>query len=165
MKAVKASAEGDIPVQVKIPALEVEAALDPVVTSSDGVLGIPQDPQRVGWWVGGALPGSGRGSVILAGHIDSAALGVGAFWKIDQLKAGDTIVVATVTGQSLPYRVHARRIYDKAAGLPSDLFTRSGPEQLLLISCGGPFNTATRSYQDNVAVFASPVPTPAGGSR
>jgi len=26
----------------------------------------------------------------------------------------------------------------------------------VLITCGGPFNAAARSYQDNIVVFASP---------
>ena len=37
------------------------------------------------------------------------------------------------------------------------LFTRSGPPRLTLITCGGPFLPEFRSYRDNVVVVAEPV--------
>ncbi len=126
------------------------------VGSTDGVLTVPDDPAQVGWWAGSVLVGSGRGSVVLDGHIDSATRGVGALWKLDELSTGNTVQVRTVSGRLVTYQVRARRVYRKTGGLPATMFSRTGPEQLVLISCGGPFDDTTRSYLDNVVVYATP---------
>jgi len=91
---------------------------------------------------------------VIDGHIDSATAGVGAFWHLSALVAGDSVNVVTTTGATVRYRVLARRVYPKSAGLPSTLFTLTGPPILLLISCGGPFDADSGSYQDNIAFFA-----------
>ena len=45
--------------------------------------------------------------------------------------------------------------YPKAA-LPADYFGRGGPSRLVLITCGGTFDSSTRHYRDNVVVVAEP---------
>jgi len=147
------------PLRLVVPRLDVRADVHPVV-SDNGVLAVPDDPGRVGWWVGSAAPGSPRGTTVIDGHIDSATAGVGAFWHLSALAAGDSVNVVTTTGTTVRYRVLARRVYPKSDGLPSTLFTLTGPPSLLLISCGGPFDAETRSYQDNIVVFAVPISDP-----
>jgi len=139
--------------------LDVRADVQPVV-SHQGVLTVPDDPARVGWWVGSAAPGTSRGTTVIDGHIDSATAGVGAFWHLSALVPGDSVNVVTTTGATVRYRVTARRVYPKSVGLPSTLFTLIGPPTLLLISCGGPFDADSGSYQDNIAVFAVPTSVP-----
>jgi hypothetical protein len=144
------------PLALAIPALQVQAAVMPVVTSG-GVLGVPEDPRRVGWWSASALPGAVSGSVVIDGHVDSAATGPGALFRLTDLRIADRIVVTTTTGDKRSYTVDGRRIYRKVDGLPPELFTRTGPARLVLISCGGPFDSTAGSYLDNVVVFASPI--------
>lgn len=148
-----------VPKQLILPRLGVRAAVQPVV-SRRGVLAVPDDPGRVGWWVGSSAPGKPQGTTVIDGHIDSATAGVGAFWHLSALAAGDSVNVVTSTGATVRYRVLARRVYPKSAGLPSTLFTLTGPPMLLLISCGGPFDADSGSYQDNIAVFAVPTSAP-----
>lgn len=126
------------------------------VTSVNGALTVPDDPQQVGWWVGSALPGSRSGTTVIDGHIDSATAGVGALIHLSDLVPGDRLSIVGSTGKTLDYDVSARRVYAKNAGLPPSLFTAGGPEHLLLISCGGPFDSARGSYEDNIVVFATP---------
>ena len=40
--------------------------------------------------------------------------------------------------------------------LPDEVWARSGAPRLVLITCGGDFDTATRHYEDNVVAWASP---------
>ena len=54
------------------------------------------------------------------------------------------------------YNTPARRVYAKDIGIPALVFARTGPPQLVLISCGGPFDAERGSYRDNIAVFAMP---------
>ena len=139
-----------------IPALRVRASVDPV-RSSDGVLGVPADPGRVGWWTGSALVGAPHGTVVVDGHVDSAVAGVGALFRLTELRSGARLVVTTAAGRRQAYEVVGRRVYRKAAGLPPALFATGGAPRLVVITCGGPFDRASGSYLDNVAVFAVPV--------
>ena len=54
-----------------------------------------------------------------------------------------------------PYRVTSRRAYPKS-DLPAELFTATGRSHLVLVTCGGAFDEATRRYADNVVVVADP---------
>lgn len=145
-----------LPRQLVLPRFGVRADVLPV-TSTDGVLAVPGNPQQVGWWVGSPLPGSASGTTVIDGHIDSATAGVGALIHLSDLVPGDHVSIVGSTGRTLDYVVVARRVYVKHAGLPPSLFAPGGPERLLLISCGGPFDFARGSYEDNIAVFATPV--------
>lgn len=146
----------ELPRQLLLPRFGIHADVLPV-TSTDGVLAVPENPQQVGWWAGSALPGSTSGTTVIDGHIDSATAGVGALIHLSDLVPGDSVSIVGSTGKTIDYRVVARRVYVKHAGLPSSLFAPGGPQRLLLISCGGPFDSDRGSYEDNIVVFATPV--------
>jgi hypothetical protein len=146
------------PTRIQIPALKVLAPVDSVATVN-GRLGVPEDPMTVGWWVGAAEPGSLSGSVVLDGHVDSATLGLGAFFHLTALRAGNLITLTTAHGDQVNYQVTGRRSYAKSAGLPPYLFTTSGPPRLVLITCGGQFDHDTLSYDDNIVILARPTNT------
>ncbi len=144
------------PASLHLPTLDVTAGIDPV-DSDHGVLQVPEDISRVGWWKHSANPGSAAGSTVIDGHIDSAAAGEGALFHLADLGPGDPVAVTTSTGAAVHYRVQARRVYVKEQGLPADLFNQQGPGRLVIISCGGPFDRSIGSYQDNVAIFATAI--------
>jgi hypothetical protein len=143
------------PTGLAIPALRVQATVVPVDSSGE-ILGVPADPAQVGWWTGSALPGAASGSVVIDGHIDSAATGPGAFFQLADLHIDDLLIVTTTTGDRRNYAVTGRRTYHKANGLPPDPFATTGPPRLVLITCGGSFDRSTSSYSDNIVVFAAP---------
>ena len=143
------------PALLAIAALQVQAAVVPVGVTG-GILDVPADPAQVGWWSDSALAGSATGSVVIDGHVDSAATGPGALFHLTDLSAGDRLVVTTTTGARLSYVVTGRRVYPKTGGLPADLFAIDGPPRLVLITCGGPFDRAAGSYLDNIVLFAAP---------
>jgi hypothetical protein len=142
------------PAALHLPTLQISAVVDPV-DSLHGILEVPDDISHVGWWQRSARPGSSTGSMVIDGHIDSAAAGAGALFHLAALSPGDPITLSTTTGAVITYRVQARRIYVKARGLPADLFTQTGPARLVIISCGGTFDAAHRSYDDNIVIFAT----------
>ena len=143
------------PTALALPALRVQATVVPVDSSGE-ILGVPADPAQVGWWTGSALPGAASGSVVIDGHIDSAATGPGAFFQLADLHIDDLLIITTTTGDRRNYAVTGRRTYPKADGLPPDLFATTGPPRLVLITCGGSFDRSTGSYSDNIVVFAAP---------
>jgi hypothetical protein len=141
------------PARLVIPALDVDAPVDPV-DAPDADLQVPDDPARVGWWRAGATPGNRSGSALLAGHVDTATDGPGALFRLDRLGPGEAVSVVTTSGE-VRYVVAAVRHYAKP-DLPGDLASTAGPARLVIVSCGGPFDRARRTYLDNVVVFAIP---------
>ena len=151
------SVGGETPVRIRIAAAGVDA---PVVASGidvqHGVLGIPSDIHRVGWWRDGRPPGAATGSVLVAGHVDSARGGPGVFFRLGRVGRGDLVRLTTASGRTFAYRVAAVRSYRKRA-LPTSVFSRSGRPRLVLVTCGGPFDAKTGHYRDVVVVTARPV--------
>lgn len=143
----------DRPVVLNIPALGVRAPVDPV-DAPDGDLQVPDDPDRVGWWREGAVPGADVGTALIAGHVDSAASGPGALFWLDRLRPGDPVTVTTTSGEA-DYVVVSVRRYPKA-DLPSFVAASAGAAGLTIVTCGGPFDRLARSYLDNVVVDAVP---------
>jgi hypothetical protein len=146
-----------LPVSIAIAALQVQSPTEQVRTTN-GSLGVPDDPNHVGWWIGSALPGAASGTVVIDGHVDSAVSGPGALFHIADLRTGDQIVVRTAREQYVHYAVEARRVLSKDDPLPAEFFATTGPPRLVLISCGGPFDRHTLSYEDNIVVIAGLVP-------
>jgi sortase (surface protein transpeptidase) len=143
---------GWTPQRLMIDRLGVTAAVEAVGVQR-GALDIPEDPAEVGWWVGSAVPGDARGTVLIAGHVDTARAGKGALFQLERLPVGSTVDVRA-GDRTFVYRTVARRSYSKQR-LPKTLFARTGPAQLALVTCGGAFYHG--AYDHNVVVYASPV--------
>lgn len=132
-----------------------------VATDAAGTLLPPTDIARLGWWVDSALPGSGAGTIVVAGHVDDVKQGTGYAARFATLKAGDTVAVDTADGATHAYRVtrvvDARKDGRGADAVPFDELNRlDGPETLALVTCGGPFIGPPLGYRDNIVVFAVP---------
>jgi sortase (surface protein transpeptidase) len=140
--------------RLRISGLKVTAPVVPVA-SAQHTLTPPEDPSQVGWWVASAPAGARQGSIVIVGHIDSAASGPGALFHLDRIKPGQTIDLSSGS-KTARYRTTSMRFYPKSAGLPADLFNPAGPARLVLISCGGTFDRAKRSYRSNVVVIGTP---------
>ena len=160
---------GARPVSLQMPSLGIDAPIVPVSTGADGLLGVPPRPDRLGWWQQGAKVGDPVGTVVIDGHVDSAEYGPGAFFDLQSTDVGDRVSVQASRGPVI-YTVEAVRTYPKDE-LPPDVFDRDGIPRLVLLTCGGPFDTSTSSYTENVVVYAVPVtpesaaapPTPTNG--
>jgi hypothetical protein len=136
------------PVRIDLPTLGVGAPVVPVAVGGDGALGVPDDPGVVGWW-------SGAGdTVVLDGHVDTAAQGPGALFRLVDLVSGDTVAITGVDGSVRRFTVTDVRAYPKAL-LPPEVFD---PEsRLVIITCGGHFDWHTRQYAENIVAFAERV--------
>jgi hypothetical protein len=64
-------------VRLAVPALGVDAPVEPVGIRDDGQMALPDDVDRLGWYRFGPVPGA-EGSAVLAGHVDDAEQGLGA---------------------------------------------------------------------------------------
>ena len=146
------------PTRLGIPRLRLTATVDPVgIEASTGDFAVPPSIDRVGWYRYGPGLETTAGSIVIAGHVDSAEQGKGAFFRLRELAPEDRITVTGADGTPREFVVVGREIYQKTA-IPLDkYFARDGAVRLTLITCGGPFDPKTRHYRDNVVITAQPV--------
>lgn len=143
------------PAQVTLASVGVVAPVRPVGVAEDRQMQLPPDPRVLGWYRFGPEPGTGQGSVVVAGHLDSRRLGLGPLVRLRDLEAGDAVEVATTDGTVISYVVQDLRRYDRQA-LPATLFARTGPERLRVVTCGGAYDAEAGGYQQNLVVTAVP---------
>lgn len=148
------------PVTLGIPALDLTTRLIGLRKTPTGALQVPEDPQRVGWYSQGPAPGD-EGPAVLVGHVDSFR-GPGVFARLRQLQRGDEIRIRRADGTLARFEVRQVQEYGKR-DFPTDVVYRGdGRASLRLITCGGEFDRASRTYRSNVVVFAAPVTGTAG---
>ena len=133
------------------------AEVEPARVHADGALDIPADPARVGWWTGGAQAGEPFGSVVLAGHVDSAAYGLGALAELLHVRLGERITLGSGRHRETYQVTTVREVPKARLAAGTDLFDQGVGHRLVLITCGGPFDRRTHGYRDNVVVIATPV--------
>jgi len=146
------------PVRLRIPRLKVDAAVQPVSVLPEGDLDVPADPDIVGWWSGSARAGGSSGSTVIDGHVDTARDGRGAFFELRTLAPGDRVELRGRDGRWLSYTVTGRRQYDKDRLPVTEVFGPSATHRVVLVTCGGRFDSGTRHYRDNVVVYAAADP-------
>ncbi len=145
------------PLRVRADALGLDSQISPVgIDLPTGTVDVPVNVGRTAWWRDGAAPGDKAGAVLIAGHIDSAKQGAGAFIRLQAAEAGDRIQVSTANGRTHTYRVVSMRRMPKDR-LPTDIYSLRGRARLVLVTCGGRFDQAAGHYVDNVVVTAVPV--------
>jgi hypothetical protein len=142
------------PLRLRIPALGVDAGVSAVGVSASGQFEVPASIDTVGWYRYGPDLSATAGSIVIAGHVDSAESGKGAFFALRTLAVGADVEAAAADGTPVRFRVVARETYEKKALPLERYFARDGAPRLTLITCGGPFDSRTRSYRDNVVVTA-----------
>lgn len=144
----------DRPVRVEIPAIGVDADLIEVGLKPDGAMQVP-DFGLAGWYGNGPEPGAAGPAVIVA-HVDSRR-GPDVFHRLRELEPGDEIHVHGADGETLTWAMDSSELVDKNL-LPTDRIWNDTEQPVLrLITCGGEFDPAARSYRSNVIVYASPV--------
>ena len=144
------------PAVVRLPS-GAAVPVDPAGVDGSGVLAVPDDVNRAGWWTGGARAGDPFGGVVIAGHVDSARLGIGLMAELADVVLGAEVVLEG-SGERRRYRIESLTQVAKAR-LSADLgvFDQVVPERLVLITCGGEFDPVARHYADNLVVVAAPV--------
>ena len=148
------TARGSKPTRVRLASVEIDAAVLGVgIDLSRGALGAPKSIRHAGWWKDGQAPGARSGTILIAGHVDSARDGAGAFFSLHKAQIGAKVEVRAASGRTFTYRVTSVRSYRKNA-LPTSIYSGQGRPRLVLVTCGGPFNQATGHYRDNIVVTA-----------
>ena len=142
------------PVRVTIPSIGADALVAHVGVDATGGLEIPGDAKTLVWYQYGPSPGE-PGSAVIAGHLDWKGVR-GTFNELAETPVGETVTVAYDDGSERAFTVTSVELVDKPAVSVNGTFTRDGEGVLRLVTCGGEFDYAARSYFSNVVVTAVP---------
>lgn len=137
---------------VEVPSIGVRSELLPLGVDATGVLVPPEPYDIAGWFTGGPVPGD-IGPAIIAGHVDSRA-GPGVFFRLEEMQAGDEIMVTRSDGSKATFTVRRVESYPKLDFPTEQVYGPTPGQELRLITCGGEFDRSRRSYLDNIVVYA-----------
>ncbi len=140
------------PVRISAPAAGVDAPVAGTGLDAAGGLAVPTDAAVVGWYATGPAPGQ-PGPAVLTAHVDSAGV-LGAFAGLHRLAPGDEVIVDRADGTNARFAVDRVTRVPKAEFPTGEVYGPVPGSELRLITCGGAFDPAARSYTDNVVVSA-----------
>ncbi|MEU8414943.1 class F sortase [Amycolatopsis japonica] len=142
------------PVAVHIPKLGADSSLIELGLDANRRMRTPPvtTPMQAGWYEPGPAPGQ-TGPAVIVGHVDGASQ-PGIFYRLHELAPGDRVTVERADGSVVTFVVR-RTIHAPKERFPTkEVYGRTAGPELRLITCGGSFDRAARSYRDNVIVFA-----------
>ena len=140
------------PVSLSIPVIDVSTKLIRLGLTAGGALQVPSTTSVAGWYTGSSRPGA-IGPAVIAGHIDSYR-GPGIFVRLIDLHRGDRVYVRRADGTLAVFTVTAVHMYAKDAFPTQAVYGATPDSELRLITCGGVFDRARKSYLSNVVVYA-----------
>jgi sortase (surface protein transpeptidase) len=144
-------------VTVTVAAAGIEVPVVEVGVDGQDFMELPEDPAVAGWYKYGSDPSSSEGRTVISAHVDAPAYPIGPFSRLRDVAAGTEVVVADAQGATHRYAVQSVTNYRKTALPVQEIFARTGPAELVLITCGGPFDPTIGRYEDNVVVVATPI--------
>jgi hypothetical protein len=166
-----------VPLELRMPSLHVDAPVIGVGMSTEDVMDAPMGPaddpvwQQAFWYRGSAVPGE-VSTALLAGHVNDPLGRPGVFAHIEDLRAGDPIVVHdTRSGLDVAFSVTETKTYSLAQTTEPSVLTEiygAGPvagtwpqpstdglSHLTLITCAGTFRDGTHDHR--LVVYATRV--------
>jgi len=144
------------PVRLLIPAIGVDAPITVKGLRADATMDVPDGPEDVAWYNFTARPGMGSNAVI-SGHLDYHDYGAAVFWRLKELREGDIVEVRLADGSVLRYRVSLKLSYDARMAPVPEIVGPTSKEVVTLITCGGTFDSGSRTYSNRLVVRAERV--------
>ena len=162
---VNSQAGSGLPVSLKIPNINVDAAIKYVGLTPLGAMDAPKGPSDVAWFNLGPRPGD-NGSAVIAGHYGRWKNGAGSvFDDLNKLSEGDRLYVEDERGVIVSFVVRGSKKYDPKADASDVFSSNDGKPHLNLIACDGVWDKVSKSYPKRLVVFADKVDsTPSTGS-
>jgi len=146
-------ANSGLPIRLKIPKINVDAAIEPMGTTPSGEMEIPSGPKNVGWYKAGPRPGD-NGSAVIDGHYGRWKNGEGSvFDDLSNLEKGDVLYVEDENGVTTTFVVRESQSYDPDADDSAVFESSDGNSHLNLITCEGVWNKTAKSYSQRLVVF------------
>ncbi|MFA6520571.1 MAG: class F sortase [Candidatus Paceibacterota bacterium] len=141
-----------LPMRLKIPLINVDAGVEKVGLTKEGVMGVPKGPAEVAWYMLGSKPGE-FGSAVIAGHSGYKNNQPAVFDNLYKLKKGDKIYVEDDVGKVITFIVRESRSYDSNADASSVFNSSDGLAHLNLITCSGYWNEIEKTHSSRLVIF------------
>jgi hypothetical protein len=171
----------DVPLELRLPSLQLTAPVLGVGLDSKNVMATPMgsasDPvwRKVFWYRGGGVPGDATTATI-AGHVDDVLGRPAIFAHLKDLRPGDAVVVHdTRTGLDVGFQVTRTISYTLKQTVDPAVLAQiygsgpvagQGPEpspdgisHLTLITCTGHWVSAMGTFDHRLVVYAVGIPT------
>ncbi|WP_157404688.1 class F sortase [Shouchella shacheensis] len=139
------------PSTLKIPSLEINAAIEDVGILDNGQMGVPANEDDVAWFEPGVMPGE-QGNAVFAGHVDGYT-GPAVFFELEELQEGDEVIVEDEEGTELVFVVQRKESYDRLDAPMEEIFGSSDRQRLNLITCTGLFDRGAGTHEERLVVY------------
>ncbi len=141
-----------LPIRLKIPKINVNAAVEYVGLTSDGAMDVPKSPADAAWFSLGPRPGE-NGSAVIAGHYGWKNGIPAVFDNLHKLQKGNKLYVEDEKGATITFVVREVRTYDQNEDASGVFSSSDGESHLNLITCEGVWNKTQKSYSNRLVVF------------
>jgi LPXTG-site transpeptidase (sortase) family protein len=131
----------------------INAQIEQVGVEPNGAMGVPTDPNIVGWYKNGPIAGE-KGNIVLAAHYDWYNGTKGAFYLLNKASVGDQIVLNN-NSQTKVYQVYeVKYVPNNDISAVYEAFRNTNKQEITLITCGGVWNVIKNSYEERFLVKA-----------
>jgi sortase (surface protein transpeptidase) len=145
-----------VPVRLEIPAIGVDTPLMSLGLNADGTVAVPPltAGAPAGWYRNLRTPGE-VGPAVILGHVDTAHDGPAVFYRLKDLRAGDTATVRRADGTAAVFTVQRIVEVPKSDFPTDDVYGPVDFPALRLVTCGGTFDHLRHEYRGNILVYAT----------
>ncbi|WP_433945293.1 class F sortase [Paenibacillus sp. SN-8-1] len=143
--------KGITPSHISIPAVHIEARIEPVGFLENGQMDVPNRTDRVGYLASGVFPGA-AGNAIMDGHVDTYT-GPAVFYPLKKLKKGDSVYISNDNGDKLRFIVQSVNYYLTEDAPAEAIFGPSSNHGLNLITCAGRYSRSRREDEGRLVVY------------
>ena len=137
-----------------IPAISVNAPIEPVGTLSSGAMAVPihRPWDGVGWYQYGPRPGE-QGSAVIDGHLDRPGGAPAVFWRLQKVQRGDLVLVVYPGKPTLRFQVRKIAVYQPATAPLQQIFENHSGTFLNLITCAGTWMPSSHQTTLRLVVY------------
>ena len=141
-----------LPVRLRIPAIGVDAWIEPVGLTEDQAMDVPSRWEDVAWFELGYRPGE-AGNAVIAGHLDTNTGAPAVFWNLNKLQPGDEVIVVGEDGRERRFVVQGSEIYPYDQAPVQRIFGPAEEPRLNLITCDGAWDREQLNYTHRLVVY------------
>ena len=142
--------------RLRIPAISVDALVEPVGLTNVGAMGAPKGPVNVGWYNRSVIPGT-PGTAVMDGHFGWKQGMPAVFDKLHEIRVGDRIYYDDAEGVTTVFVVRELQTLGEHDIVRQVFHASDGKAHVNLITCKGIWNKSQKSYSKRLVVFADKV--------
>ncbi|RTK94721.1 class F sortase [Candidatus Saccharibacteria bacterium] len=147
------SVPADKPLSIQLPTIKAEGFIQQVGADKNNQMVVPSNVHMAGWYTKSVLPGA-NGLSIIDGHVNGL-YAKGIFANLGKLKSDDAFTVTFGDKSVKNFKVKkVQTVSVKEADTALYVRDTSIAKQLNLITCGGKFNKADRTYDARIIIVA-----------